>query len=584
MKKNLFKKPWLKSIMSIIIMISMIVCALGSFELLLLGLTFRTTEELPDGRTQVNDNNFYFNTITTGRRIDGKWDGLVERKDYFRSGAVASESSGKFINGKKNGEFTYLQYNGLGEVVDAQIECYFVDVLIPCIKSAFLEQADEKAVEVLINKYPYFFRDLQAYHFEGNHVSAYIDSLESLINAEVYDDSEFDDYYDDAIDQLETGIYDSLSMMHNRLVALNGLDELKQSEFRMAVIDHHRKTGTKTFSVLQTSYPNYLKDVNGQGVNNTDFEAFCAVFDSIMASYTSLDVNNFFFPDSIDVRLYRALDMIYKEEYKATPAMDSTKSALLRSPELLKKYKEAYEARSGKELLAVDPSDVAAVVGILMEKHYDYADKVMVAMREAYLKKGNIIALPVAGTLTGDTISSTSINIIGNILDDGGDEISARGIAWANFYNPTINDDYKVSGSGLGEFTVNFDKLDKGKTYYYRAYARNSAGTAYGNCVGFMAGSTGIQPVSKVGFDHKIYPNPFSESATLEFNSEKETYLSMSVFDVDGRLLCKKDFGLCLTGTNHFLLNREGLGQGIYFYRIENTTGELGKGKFMIRD
>lgn len=444
--------------------------------------------------------------------------------------------------------------------------------------------ANQKAVDILIEKYPYYFRDLKAYHFKEDHVKAYVDSLESLINAEVYDDSEFDTYYDDAIGILETGIYDSLSMMHNRLVQLNGLDEVKQSEFRAAVIDHHRKTGTKTFTILQTNYPNYLKDVNGQGVNNTDFEAFCAVFDSIMASYTPLDINDFFFADSIDVRMYRALDMIYKEEYKATPAMDFAKSALLRSPELLKQYKKAYEARSGKEMLAVDPSDVAAVVGILMEKHYDYADKLMMALKEAYLKKGGIVDLPIAGTLSGDTVSSTSINIIGNILGDGGGEITARGIAWANFFNPTTSNNYKESGSGLGEFTVNFDKLEKGKAYYFRAYARNSAGTAYGNCVGFVAGSTGIQPLLKAGSDPILFPNPFSESATLEFYSEKESEVSVLVYDVDGRLLRQKMLGNCPSGVNRFPLNRDGLRQGIYFYRIGATTGEIGTGKFMIHD
>jgi hypothetical protein len=113
MKKNVFKKPWLKSVLSSIILISMVVFALGSFDLLLLALTFRTTEKLSDGRTQVTDNNFFFNSVTTGPRIDGKWDGRVERINYYKNGSIASKCSGKFINGKRNGTFLYQAYNGL---------------------------------------------------------------------------------------------------------------------------------------------------------------------------------------------------------------------------------------------------------------------------------------------------------------------------------------------------------------------------------------------------------------------------------------------------------------------------------------
>lgn len=73
----------------------------------------------------------------------------------------------------------------------------------------------------------------------------------------------------------------------------------------------------------------------------------------------------------------------------------------------------------------------------------------------------------------------------GDISNDGGAPVTAKGIVWATTENPTIEDDHTSNGSGTTGFESNMTDLDDSTTYYVRAYATNSIGTAYGNQVSF---------------------------------------------------------------------------------------------------
>jgi uncharacterized protein (TIGR02145 family) len=93
-------------------------------------------------------------------------------------------------------------------------------------------------------------------------------------------------------------------------------------------------------------------------------------------------------------------------------------------------------------------------------------------------------------TLTTDDVSSitqTTAVSGGNITDDGGGNITARGVCWSISQSPTIDDSHTDDGSGAGSFTSNITGLNTGTTYYVRAYATNEAGTAYGNEVSFTS-------------------------------------------------------------------------------------------------
>jgi hypothetical protein len=93
--------------------------------------------------------------------------------------------------------------------------------------------------------------------------------------------------------------------------------------------------------------------------------------------------------------------------------------------------------------------------------------------------------LPVLTTLSVTNISQTAASTGGNITEDGGKTITTRGVCWATTPSPTINDSKFESGAGTGSFSANISGLLPGTTYHVRAFATNSAGTAYGNQVSF---------------------------------------------------------------------------------------------------
>jgi len=68
----------------------------------------------------------------------------------------------------------------------------------------------------------------------------------------------------------------------------------------------------------------------------------------------------------------------------------------------------------------------------------------------------------------------------GNIITDGGAEITAKGVCWSTQANPTTSDSTIVCGTGDADYTQTITGLDSGTEYHVRAYATNSEGTSYG--------------------------------------------------------------------------------------------------------
>lgn len=93
---------------------------------------------------------------------------------------------------------------------------------------------------------------------------------------------------------------------------------------------------------------------------------------------------------------------------------------------------------------------------------------------------------------TAAVTSSTGTTAVsgGTISSDGGGTIIAKGVCWAKTTNPTVSNDKTNEGGGTGSFTSNLTGLSPLTTYYVRAYATNSAGTAYGNELNFITTGT----------------------------------------------------------------------------------------------
>ncbi|MFY7740129.1 MAG: FISUMP domain-containing protein [Flavobacterium sp.] len=105
---------------------------------------------------------------------------------------------------------------------------------------------------------------------------------------------------------------------------------------------------------------------------------------------------------------------------------------------------------------------------------------------EVILTISSVMVLPTIITTTSSSITQSSAFSGGTISNDGGAAVTSRGCVWSTSPNPTIALSTKTTdGNGIGVFVSNITSLLPNTTYYLRAYATNSIGTAYGININF---------------------------------------------------------------------------------------------------
>ena len=95
--------------------------------------------------------------------------------------------------------------------------------------------------------------------------------------------------------------------------------------------------------------------------------------------------------------------------------------------------------------------------------------------------------VPTLTTAAVSSITGTTATSGGNVTSDGGASVTSRGVCWSTTVNPDITGSKTSNSTGTGSFVSNITGLTPGSTYYVRAYATNSVGTAYGNQLTFSA-------------------------------------------------------------------------------------------------
>ncbi len=91
-----------------------------------------------------------------------------------------------------------------------------------------------------------------------------------------------------------------------------------------------------------------------------------------------------------------------------------------------------------------------------------------------------LVTPPTVLTQDISNITNCSAMCGGDVVNSGGANVIARGVCWSTTQNPTVNNNHTTDGAGIGAFVSSLTNLQEGTTYYVRAYATNSVGTAYG--------------------------------------------------------------------------------------------------------
>ncbi|MFI5220714.1 MAG: T9SS type A sorting domain-containing protein [Bacteroidia bacterium] len=200
---------------------------------------------------------------------------------------------------------------------------------------------------------------------------------------------------------------------------------------------------------------------------------------------------------------------------------------------------------------------------------------------------------------TGDLLWTKTFG--GNLFDQSYDilQVEDSGFMVAGFtrsFGDTMNDIYIISTDKNG--MMNWSKTMGGKgddvalsiiESFDKTYviAGRTSGFGAGNADMFVfqmddkgTSSTGVGEIIRNPGMSTVFPNPFSENATLTYANSKNKNTTLFIYDLNGKLITElKD-----TGIGSFHIEKNYLSNGIYFYRLldadENTL--IGKGKFVV--
>lgn len=143
-------------------------------------------------------------------------------------------------------------------------------------------------------------------------------------------------------------------------------------------------------------------------------------------------------------------------------------------------------------------------------------------------------AIPTLSTTTPATsILYTSATCAGNVSADNGQSVTEKGICYSASPNPTTSNSKITSGTGTGAISSNLTGLNAGTLYYFRAYAINSVGTAYG---------------SEVSFTTSPYTAPTVTTTSIVKASVNSVTAAGNVSSDGGQTVTER--GICFSKTN----------------------------------
>lgn len=154
-------------------------------------------------------------------------------------------------------------------------------------------------------------------------------------------------------------------------------------------------------------------------------------------------------------------------------------------------------------------------------------EKDPVLHRGSYYYNGNLVHVyrsPTVTTSAVTNIATTTATFNGNVTNGGDSWVSLRGFCWSTSSNPSVENclGKAASGNGTGVFSHNISGLSPNTTYYVRAWAKNDAGTAYGQTYSFRTIESDVTQVVQEILNSMVYVEggTFQMGATFEQGSD----------------------------------------------------------------
>ena len=160
-------------------------------------------------------------------------------------------------------------------------------------------------------------------------------------------------------------------------------------------------------------------------------------------------------------------------------------------------------------------------------------------------------------------ITAFSASSGGNILSNGGAEIFEKGMCLNQSGDPGLSDVVYNNGSGSDDYVTSLEGLTANDIYYIKAYAKNTAGTAFGDEKSF----TTLVNVSQTKNAEHISRSSFKSGGNLDSGGSGTISEKGLVYGLNEHPTKADNFAVSPSKHDDFEVLVEGIGDETYHYR-----------------
>lgn len=176
-----------------------------------------------------------------------------------------------------------------------------------------------KTFRMLENTRPWYVTKVDKFGFTRDQLNAFTGQLEPLIAAQrPSNTAEFTDAFYDAMGELfKRAEYALFKDVYQFLRDVEGMENAKNFEVRLAEMGRYRGQGDSTYAVLTASYAAFVQKMAQMGVDAAALKKFTDDLDARMIAKGPLDIADTLFPFTVDSRMQEVLQEMSQSEHQA---------------------------------------------------------------------------------------------------------------------------------------------------------------------------------------------------------------------------------------------------------------------------
>lgn len=183
---------------------------------------------------------------------------------------------------------------------------------------------------------------------------------------------------------------------------------------------------------------------------------------------------------------------------------------------------------------------------------------------------------PVVKTNSSSEISSSSAKIWGEVVEEGSSAATERGFVYSDKNPSPSTSDFKVvSGFGKGEFNIVISSLSPKTKYYFKAYATNQSGIAYGDVKDFTTIDDIKLPTLTTSIVTNISISGCTSGGIITSDGGAVILEKGVVYSTSANPTISNN-KLISTGANNYSLDLSGLAQNTTYYIRAFATNSKG--------